>query len=156
MKPPLPFPDSNSKPSTILPLPRLLKQINKTLGWRPVDMAAFMRKDLAEVSRLLNGKVERPRDDTLRYIAEQYQRAGLQGVTVDHLIAARDYGGRAKPEKFALPVQWVRLIQTVLSFDAEFADMMYRKWSQDLEFSARLVWRGQPPSEDESLDQGSG
>ena len=152
MKPPLPFPDNTSKPSTILPLPRLLKQINKTLGWRPVDMASFMKKDLAEVSRLLNGKIERPRDDTLRQIAEHYQRAGLQGVTVDHLIAARDFGGRTKPEKFALPVQWVRLVQTVLSFDPEFQDMMYRMWSQQVEMSARLVWRGQSPPEDPPTD----
>jgi transcriptional regulator with XRE-family HTH domain len=148
MKPPLPFPDNSSKPSTILPLPRLLKQLNKMLGWRPTDMAQYMKKDLSEISRLLNGHNKKPHIPTLEYIAEKYQEAGLRGVTVDHLIAARDFGGQVRPEKFALPAQWVRLVQTALSFDDEFADQMYRKWSMDLELSARLVWRGQIPPED--------
>jgi len=131
--------------SVIPPLPVLFRQLNKTLGWRPSDMATWMGKDNAEISRWLSLKRQhRLQDATLEYVARRYQDAGIEHITVDLLKRARDFGGIADQDNpFNLPDHWLRLIMMVMTFDEDFQDKMYRKWSQDLDFSAQLLHRGQ-------------
>jgi len=124
-------------------LPQLLRQLNNSLGWRPADMAKFMRKDPGEISRLLNGRIK-PQDMTLEQLAEKYREAGLEGVTVELLKAARDLGGRVESTPYDIPAHWLRLIQYVLTFDQDFQDTIYRLWSGMLNDISRLSFRGPP------------
>jgi hypothetical protein len=139
----MPSSDDKSIPlEPVLPLPRLLQQLNRALGWKSADMAKALKWDAATVSRWLNGKIPRPHDSTLEYVAEMYREAGLEHISANHLMMARDFGGKLISNPYDIPEHWLRLIQSVLSFDSEFSDMMYRKWSLDFEYSAKLAWRG--------------
>lgn len=107
-------------------------------------MADWMGKDAAEISRWLSlKKPHKMQDATLEFIARRYQDAGMEQVTLDVLKRSRDFGGRADQENpFNMPEHWLRLVNGVLSYDADFQDKMYRKWSQDFEMSAQLLHRG--------------
>jgi hypothetical protein len=153
--------NDNDQPKTHNPpLPVLLRSYNKLLNWRPSDMATWMGKDNAEISRWLSlKKPHRLQDTTLEFIARRYQEAGIENATVEVLKHARDFGGRADQHNpFNLPDHWSRLMTQVLSFDDDFQYKMFMKWSQDLEFSAQLLHRGQRANlklTDLSADQSS-
>lgn len=122
-------------------LGQLLVQYNEMLSWRQSDLAKAVGKDTAEISRIVTGKHRRPQDFTLELIAQAYQRAGLQGVTRELLITARDNQDRPATNPWGLPHHWLRLVQSVLAHDQEFQDATYRKWSTDLRETAMLLSR---------------
>jgi len=118
----------------------LIRQYNALLGWSQVDLArACGMSDPAPLNRIVRGKILKPHETTLQTIVEAYQAAGLTGVTVEELVAARDRPARGEETPFGFPAQWVRLIRSVLAQGEEVQDSLFRKWSLDLQETSRLL-----------------
>jgi transcriptional regulator with XRE-family HTH domain len=121
-------------------LTTLLKSLNKSLGWKATDMAKWMNKDDAEISRILNGRI-RPQNETLRFFARRYQDAGLEGITADMLITAKERGGNQGKGLFEISARWLRLVSMVVSMGSQFEDIMYDRWMRDIHETTFLIYQ---------------
>jgi transcriptional regulator with XRE-family HTH domain len=101
----------------------LLDQYNVALGWGQADLARALGRDMSWLSRIFTGKIK-PHDNTLIEIAAVYNRYGLEEVTAQKLIEARD--ALTEPvDPYGIPLQWRRLMMSILALPADVQDAVY-------------------------------
>ncbi len=123
------------------PLGIYLNQLLDMVGWTQSEFAKACRMDTAVVNRIMTGKIKKPHDSTLQHFASVLQAAGLENITADQLIAARDAAQHVYANPYDIPDHWLRLIRGVMAHDQDYQDAMFRKWSLDHNETSKLLAR---------------
>jgi transcriptional regulator with XRE-family HTH domain len=124
----------DTQPAAPFNLPTLLQMCLQQLRWTQIEFASKLATatghtwDRSNISKIVNGKIPRPHDDTLRAMAEVLGSAGLENVTAELLIEARDNPQR-DGNRWGIPDHWLRLIFTILTLPHESQDRLYMAFS---------------------------